>query len=152
MTVYYCTNDPLRRISRKLSMTFNGASQLSNEKHQSFIKGDADDMKTLWCLDQEIARLIQPFKGVGFVSEDVKAQIDEYISALAPVFKRVAAYQQIEPSTVEQVFDSVRGLAGYDREKPEERQVPVRYLEYYCPFTSAHGGRIEQRVASIRLG
>jgi hypothetical protein len=114
-------------------------NQLEFEKSQAVLVGPDRDVANIRRLDAIIGRLMKPFNGAARIPDKTISKIERHISDVADSLRRATAYRH-RPGAVSGLLD-------------ESGQIKlIHELEYINTFQTPAGGKIEQKIAKIRLG
>jgi hypothetical protein len=127
------------------SFLTGGGNQLVHEKNQAILEGPKDDVARLVALDRQIGKIMGEFNKRARIPAEVANGIEKLLKDAEPSFNRVTAKKPYSEDRVER-------FGSWIRDTENVTEVDVRWLEYEHVYTSPTGGRIEQRVAQIRVG
>lgn len=127
------------------SFITGGGNQLVNEKNKVILEGPRDDVAALVALDRQIGKIMGEFNKRSRIPGEVTAGIEKLIKQAEPSFNRVTAKKPYSENRAER-------LGSWLRDTESVTEVDVRWIEYEHVYTSPTGGRIEQRVAQVRVG
>lgn len=127
------------------SFITGGGNQLVNEKNKVILEGPKDDVAALVALDRQIGKIMGEFNKRSRIPSEVTAGIEKLIKQAEPSFNRVTAKKPYSEDRAER-------FGSWIRDTENVTEVDVRWVEYEHVYTSPTGGRIEQRVAQVRVG
>jgi len=119
-------------------------NQLTAEKNRAILEGPKDDVAAIVAIDRQVGKIMREFNKNARIPSEVADKIEKLIKSAEPSFNRVTAKKPYAENRIER-------LGTWLRDKENVTEVPVKWLEYEHVYTSPTGGRIEQRVAQVRV-